>query len=714
MDARPSLKSRDFRHRVSQHQRLTSVAKILVGVSLSLAFVGGLTGFVAWRGIETSLPPLPGPAAIATSTVVLDRDARLLRPFTIADGRWRLPVTVADVDPKFIHMLIGYEDRRFYDHHGIDTRAFVRAAVQFVLAGGHIVSGGSTLTMQVARLIDGGSTRSVAGKLRQIALARALEARFSKDDILDLYLTLAPYGGNIEGIRAASLAYFGKEPKRLTTAEAALLVALPQSPTARAPDTNPEAAHAARDRVLDRLAGAGVIDAETAVAAKGERMPGARRPFPMLAPHLAMEARAADPAASVHRLTIDRDLQASLEALAADRVAALGPKLSIAILVTDHLSGAIVASVGSAGLFEEARDGFVDMTRAVRSPGSTLKPLIYGLAFEQGLAHPESLIEDRPIGFGAYAPQNFDGRNRGTVTMREALTQSLNIPAVKVLNAVGPAQLVARLKRAGVYAALPDSSAPGLAIGLGGVGVTLRDLVSLYAAMARGGTAVALRDGIDETLAAGGAPVLSPVAAWYVDDILAGVPPPVNGSAGRVAYKTGTSYGYRDAWAIGFDGAYVVGVWVGRPDGTPVPGLSGIESAAPILFEAFDRIGPKRVPLKPQPAGVIVATTAALPAPLRHFHDPGPPEIVARDHPVIAYPQDGVAVDLGIADGDATPLTIKVRDGALPLTFFANGVPIGRSPFARAETWRPDGAGFVTLSVVDRNGNADRVTVRVQ
>ncbi len=490
-------------------------------------------------------------------------------------------------------MLIGYEDRRFYDHHGIDTRAFVRAAAQFILAGGHIVSGGSTLTMQVARLIDGGSTRSIAGKLRQIALARALEARFSKNDILDLYLTLAPYGGNIEGIRAASLAYFGKEPKRLTTAEAALLVALPQSPTARAPDTNPEAAHEARDRVLDRLASAGVITDDAATAAKTERMPSARRPFPMLAPHLAVEARAADPAASVHRLTIDRDLQASLEALAADRVAALGPKLSIAILVADHLSGAIVASVGSAGLFEEARDGFVDMTRAVRSPGSTLKPLIYGLAFEQGLAHPESLIEDRPTGFGAYAPQNFDGRNRGTVTMREALTQSLNIPAVKVLNAVGPAQLVARLKRAGVDATLPDESAPGLAIGLGGVGVTLRDLVSLYAAIARGGTAVALRDGVDETPAASGAPVLSPVAAWYVDDILAGVPPPVNGSAGRVAYKTGTSYGYRDAWAIGFDGAYVVGVWVGRPDGTPVPGLSGIESAAPILFEAFDRIGPE-------------------------------------------------------------------------------------------------------------------------
>jgi penicillin-binding protein 1C len=690
------------------------VIRALVATLAGLAFVGGLTGFVAWRGIETSLPPLPDPAAIATSTVVLDRDGRLLRPFTIADGRWRLPVTVADVDPKFVRMLIGYEDRRFYDHHGVDARALVRAAAQFVLAGGHIVSGGSTLTMQVARLIDGGSTRSIAGKLRQIALARALETRFAKTDILNLYLSLAPYGGNLEGIRAASLAYFGKEPKRLTIAEAALLVALPQSPTARAPDRDAQAARAARNRVLDRLAGAGVISAEAAVAAKSERMPTDRRPFPMLAPHLAVEGVAANPDVPVHRLTIDRGLQASLEALAADRVAALGPKLSIAIVVAAPLSGAVLASVGSAGLFDQARDGYVDMTRAVRSPGSTLKPLIYGLAFEEGLAHPESLIEDRPTGFGAYAPQNFDGRSRGTVTVRAALTQSLNIPAVKVLNAVGPAQLVARLKRAGVSAELPDRSAPGLAIGLGGVGVTLRDLVSLYAAIARGGTPVALRDGIGDAPSAAGPPVLSPTAAWYVADILAGVPPPVNGSAGRIAYKTGTSYGYRDAWAIGFDGANVIGVWVGRPDGTPVPGLSGIESAAPVLFEAFDRIGQKRVPLKPPPAGVIVATTASLPAPLRHFHDPGAPEAVARDQPVIAYPQDGVAVDLGIADGDPVPLAIKVRNGALPLTFFANGVPIGRSPFARSQTWRPDGAGFVTLSVVDKHGRSDRVTVRVQ
>jgi len=212
-----------------------------------------------------------------------------------------------------------------------------------------------------------------------------------------------------------------------------------------------------------------------------------------------------------------------------------------------------------------------------------------------------------------------------------------------------------------------------------------------------------------------GAPVLSPAAAWYVADILKDEPPPINGSPGRVAYKTGTSYGYRDAWAIGFDGAHVIGVWIGRADGTPVPGLSGVVSAAPILFDAFDRLGPRRVPLRPRPPDTIVAAnTADLPAPLRHFRDPGQPTVIDRDTPEIAYPQDGVMVDLGIKDGDPAPLVIKVRNGAPPFTYFVNGAPIAQTPFARSETWKPDGAGFVTLSVVDKDGRSDRVTVFVE
>ena len=662
--------------------------------------------------ITRTLPATPDPATLAVSAEVTDRDGLLLRPFTTTDGRWRLPTGRDAVDPRFLDMLIAYEDRSFADHDGIAWSSMLRAATQFVSAGGRVVSGGSTLTMQVARLIEGEPTRNAWGKLRQMVHARQLEHDLSKDQILDLYLTLAPYGGNIEGIRAASLAYFGKEPSRLTTAQAALLVALPQSPEARRPDRNRDAARAGRDKVLDRLVALGALPAEEARAAKHEPVPDARREFPMLAAHLAQQAVSAQPDARTIALTVDKRLQDALERLAAARARLIDPNVSVAIIAADIESGEILASIGSAGLFDTLSDGYVDMTTAIRSPGSTLKPLIYGLAFELGLAHPQSLIEDRPTAFGGYVPVNFDGFNRGTVTIHDALTQSLNIPAVVVLDAVGPARLVSRLRRAYADPRLPSDTAPSLAVGLGGVGITLRDLVSVYAAIAHGGDAVALNDGITHPTAEGlSAPILDPVSAWYVADILADVPPPLNGSPGRIAYKTGTSYGYRDAWAIGFDGKTVIGVWAGRPDGAPVPGLSGITGAAPILFEAFDRLGSRRAPLPRAPQSAILASTTELPSPLQRFRHPDA-GLVARDAaPEIAFPGDGITVDLR-AGGDALdPLMVKVRNGVPPFTFFANGTPFGRPDFARQASWPPDGPGYVTLSVVDAEGRGDSVSV---
>ena len=690
--------------------QLAAVSAILL---LAVGAFAARMAMFAVETVEITLPPTPDLATLPMSQGVVDRDGRLLRPFTTGDGRWRLPVALDEVDPRFIEMLIAYEDGRFRDHQGVDWRAMARAAGQFLL-NGRIVSGGSTLTMQVARLIEAEPTRNLSGKLRQIVHARALEHDLGKDDILGLYLALAPYGGNIEGVRAATLAYFGKEPGRLTTAEAALLVALPQSPEARRPDRFAEAARAARDRVLDRLVLAGILDAEEAEAAKRERVPTARRDFPLLAPHLAQQAVAMLPGQRVIPLTVSRALQSSLERLAGARAAALDPSLSIAILATDHRTGEILASVGSAGLLAEAREGFVDMTMALRSPGSTLKPLIYGLGFELGLAHPESLIEDRPTAFGAYVPENFDGFHRGTVTIREALTQSLNSPAVVVLDAVGPARLVSRLERAGATPTLPDVTAPGLAIGLGGVGLTLRDLVSTYAAIAHGGYAVALHDGVNQPRNQNGALVLDPVSAWYVSDILADTPPPINGSPGRIAYKTGTSYGYRDAWAIGFDGRTVIGIWVGRPDGAPVSGLSGIATAAPLLFESFDRLGTPAVPLAGAPPGILFASNATLPEPLRRFRHPDEDVVARNAAPEISFPIEGVEVDLGVGSAAASPLMIKIRNGAPPFTFFANGAPFGRSAFARSTAWDADGPGYVTLSVIDANGHSDRVTVFVE
>lgn len=659
---------------------------------------------------RVDLPDLDPP----TGALVVDRNGALLRPFTVADGRWRLAVERGDVDPAFLRALIAYEDRRFSSHRGVDLRAAARAALQF-LANGRAVSGASTLSMQVARLLEGGTTRSPGAKLRQVILALALERRAGKQKILDLYLRLAPYGGNIEGVRAASLAYFGKEPARLTPAEVGLLVALPQAPEARRPDRHPRAAEAARARVLRRVEAAGVFDAEDVAAALTEAVPAARRPFPMLAAHAAARAVAHAPGTRVHQLTIDGRIQRDLEGLAAERARAVDPAVSVAILVADHRRGAILASVGSSGLFDERRDGFIDMTRAVRSPGSALKPLIYGLAFEEGVAHPESLIEDRPVAFAGYAPENFDREFRGTVTVRRALQLSLNVPAIQLLDAVGPARLVARMRRAGVRPILSDLSPPGLAVGLGGLGVTLADLVAIEAAIANGGVAVPL-----DLNAGDGASkdyrrplrVLEERAAWYVASILAGAPGPSHVSPGTIAFKTGTSYGYRDAWAIGFDGAHVVGVWVGRPDGAPVPGLIGIDAAAPVMMDAYARLGPA-VPLRAAPPGVVEASTAQLPAPLRTVRLPGR-AIGRASAPEIAFPPAGVRLDLDLKNGAAKALVLKARNGRPPYLWLADGAPVARASFGRNAAWTPAGPGYVRLTVIDASGGAATVGVFVE
>ncbi len=475
-------------------RRWKPVAAIAAGVLLLVAGI-----FALWI---YSLGPVPLGTRLEFSTAVVDRDGRLLRPYATPEGRWRLPAQADGVDPRYLSLLIAYEDKRFRSHAGVDPAALLRAAGQ-MLASGHIVSGGSTLTMQVARLLEPRSERSLAAKLRQIVRAVELERALTKDEVLALYLSLAPYGGNLEGIRAASLAYFGKEPRRLTLGESALLVALPQSPEARRPDRSAEAARRARDRVLDRIASSGLFADTEIVQAKAEPVPAGRTPMPMLAAHAADEAVAAAPRRSLIRLTIDGTWQASLEALARERARALGPDVSVAILAVDHASGEVLARVGSAGYFEDRRAGQVDMTNAVRSPGSTLKPFIYGLGFEDGVVHPETLIEDRPVRYGSYAPENFDLSFQGTVAVRRALQMSLNVPAVAVLDKIGAGRFTARLRQAGGDLVLPKGEVPGLAMGLGGVGVRLSDLVRLYAGLARLGTTVPLTERMPAALAGG-------------------------------------------------------------------------------------------------------------------------------------------------------------------------------------------------------------------
>jgi penicillin-binding protein 1C len=680
-------------------------------IAASLACIAMLAGVLWWAG---SFGPAPIGKDLEFSTRVLDRNGRLLRAYATSDGRWRLPATVSDVDPRFFDVLFVYEDKRFRSHHGVDLFAVGRAAFQLA-SSGHIRSGASTLTMQVARLLEGRHGRDLPGKFRQMVRAVEIEHVLTKDQVLSLYLELAPYGGNIEGIHAASLAYFGKEPRHLSLAEAALLVALPQSPEWRRPDRFPAAARAARDRVLDRFAQTGAAPADEIALAKAAPVPAARRPMPMLAPHAADEAVAATPAARALRLTIDADLQKNLEDLARERsrtlAATLGANISLAILVADNATGEVLAHVGSPAYFDMRRAGEVDMTQALRSPGSTLKPFIYGLGFEDGFIRPETLIEDRPVSYGVYTPKDFDFGFRGTVSVREALQSSLNVPAVAVLDRVGPSRLAARLTQAGAALALPEGEVPGLAIGLGGVGIKLSDLVMLYSGIARLGSALPLNEHADAS-ASQARWLMEPAAAWYVCNVLLGSPPPENGIAGRIAFKTGTSYGYRDAWSVGFDGKRTIGVWVGRPDGAPVPGLVGREAAAPILFDAFARIGGPAAQLPRPPAGVLVTSNAKLPPPLRQFQPGRLAGEAAHPRLRIIFPPDGARLDLPTTDGKSDPVALKVAGAVAPLTVLVNGVPVtneGRGSLF----FNPDGPGFSRVTVMDAAGSADSIVVRV-
>ncbi|WP_414716932.1 penicillin-binding protein 1C [Tardiphaga sp. 42S5] len=688
------------------------IRKAVAAATVVVVLTGAAT--TAW---VASLGPLPLDQARKISTTVIDRNGKLLRAYAMTDGRWRLPVDArTSVDPGYLNILLGYEDKRFYSHHGVDPLALGRAALQLVTRG-EIVSGGSTITMQLARLIEPRQQRSISAKIRQAVRALQIERQMSKDQILDLYLALAPFGGNLEGLRAASIAYFGKEPKRLSLAESALLVALPQSPEHRRLDRRPGNARVARDRVLERMVGEGRVSAADAMQAKSVSVPKLRKPMPILAPHSADQATSLHKDRSIIRLALDAGIQRALEGLARDRAATLGNNISIGLIAVDNESGDVLAHVGSPDYFDDRRAGQVDMTRAVRSPGSTLKPFIYGLAFEDGFVHPESLIEDRPVRFGSYAPENFDMSFQGTVPVRKALQLSLNVPAIALLDRVGASRLSSRLKQAGGNLVLPPGEAPGLAMGLGGVGITLQDLVQLYTGVARLGSSKPLREimqanggGDRESLR-----LMDPVAAWQVGNVLIGTPPPENAAHNRIAFKTGTSYGYRDAWSVGFDGRMTIGVWVGRPDGAPVPGLVGRTAAAPILFDAFARTGKLPASLPKAPKGVLMASNAKLPLPLRRFRPVGELIRTGSDQALhIQFPLNGSRIDASGGEGQLSAIPVKVAGGMLPMTVLVNGMAAGELDSRRQRLIDPPGPGFVRLTVMDAMGTADTVVVRIQ
>jgi penicillin-binding protein 1C len=687
---------------------------------------GALVLLIAALTLDRLFPPDLSRLA-DRSTLVVDGDGRLLTPFTARDGIWRLPVAVDQVDARYLRMLVAYEDKRFDSHWGVDPLALSRAVAQWARAG-RVVSGASTLTMQTVRLLQP-RPRTMGAKLIEMARALQLEWRYDKKAILGMYLTLAPYGGNLEGVRAAALFYFGKEPGQLTDAEAALLVALPQSPEALRPDRHAAAALTARGRVLARMGALGLLGPQAVAEAAAQPVPTGRRQAPHLAAHLAQRLRATDPESPLLRTSIDGDLQTQLEALARRYQLKLEQGATIALLVVENASRKVRGYVGSGDYFDSGRLGQNDLVQAVRSPGSTLKPFIYGLAFDDLLIHPETIVVDRPMRFGDYAPENFDKHYRGQLTAREALQLSLNLPVVALLNRMGPMRLVGTLEAAGTPLRLPGAvGAPGLPIALGGAGITLADLVTLYAGLADGGSVQPLRYADAEPRAEAVA-IMQPASAWYLTRILEDMPPPPgmlaprNRAQGRtVAYKTGTSYGFRDAWAIGYDSAYTVGIWVGRPDGSFSPGRMGRDAAAPVLFEVFDMLprpqGPPSIVFAAKPpAGVLQASNAGLPLPLRRF-DPGPSALdalfAAGGGPQIAFPADRATVDLGAGHGLLQPLLLRANGGHLPLLWLVNGVPVASAPFKRQALYQPDGAGATRITVIDSAGASASVEVWIQ
>ncbi|MDX7439393.1 peptidoglycan glycosyltransferase PbpC [Citrobacter cronae] len=514
--------------------------------------------------------------------VVVAHDGTPLWRFADADGIWRYPVTIDEVSPRYLQALINYEDRWFWKHPGVNPFSVLRAAWQD-LSSGRVVSGGSTLTMQVARLLDP-HPRTFGGKFRQLWRALQLEWHLSKRDILTLYLNRAPFGGTLQGVGAASWAYLGKSPAQLSYSDAALLAVLPQAPSRLRPDRWPERAEAARNKVLERMAIQGIWSAKQVQESREEPVWLAPRQMPQLAPLFSRMMLGKSRSDKIVT-TLDAGLQRQLEELAQNWKGRLPARSSLAMIVVDHTDMSVRGWVGSVDMNDDSRFGHVDMVNAIRSPGSVLKPFIYGLALDDGLIHPASLLQDVPRRTGDYRPGNFDSGFHGPVSMSEALVRSLNLPAVQVLEAYGPKRFAASLRNVGLPLYLPAGAAPNLSLILGGAGARLDDMVAAYSAFARHGKAGKLRlQPADPLLER---PLMSAGAAWIIRRIMADEAQPLPDNAlSRVvplAWKTGTSYGYRDAWAIGINARYVIGIWTGRPDGTPVVGQFGFASAVPLL-----------------------------------------------------------------------------------------------------------------------------------
>lgn len=608
------------------HRRLSL---LLVAPLTLLSLMFGLFLLLNW-----AMPlPLPQPGAEGFAQTVVDRYQRPLRVFADEQGLWRYAVDKTQVAPDYLNAVLTYEDRWFYVHPGVNPFAIARAAWQNWRCG-CVVSGGSTITMQVARRLEP-HERSLSGKLRQVFRALQLEWALSKDEILTLYLNYVPMGGVIEGVEAASRLYLDRPAAELSLAQSALLAVLPQAPSRLRPDRFPVRARAARDKVLRRMFDFGVIDRQAYEQALLESVVAWQPEMPLLAPLLSRSLHQRFPQQAVIRTTLDADIQAELQTLLQEEIQAYPAGQSAAVLVVDNASRDVIAYVGSAEFLNAQRFGHVDMVQAIRSPGSTLKPFIYGLALEEGLIHSASLLRDTPRYQKEYQPENFARAFSGAVDTHTALRLSLNLPVVQVLEALTPERFATALINVRTPYRLPPGGQPNLAMALGGGGFNLWDLVTLYGALSSGGQVRPLsvlmpeaqpdKAGLPQITPESGEGVssadsrwlFSPETAWVVSRLLRNPRPDetrnpaIRDQAPGIAWKTGTSYGFRDAWAVGVTPKLTIGIWVGRPDGTPSPGYFGAVTALPVLFRIQDYLDP--YPEWPQPPAKVQEQTICWP-----------------------------------------------------------------------------------------------------
>ena len=630
-----------------------------------------------------------------TSRVVKADDGSWLYAQTNAEHKWRFPVDVTMLDPGYVDMLLAFEDQHFYTHPGLDIFAIGRALSQLITHQ-KIVSGGSTITMQLARLLHP-KPRTVKAKLTEILRALQLEWHYSKEEILSFYLTLTPYGSNVEGIVGASMRYFGKLPHSLSASESALLVSLPQSPESNRPDRHLKNAIKARNKVLKIARDKDLINPFEYQQALKQLPPVKLKKYPRNAPHLAQKILS-NPKNSQKEIstTLNGLLQKQLEVWAQGKAETLAKDTTIALLLIRNRDASIQAYLGSHDMFSQKVSGYVDMIHAVRSPGSAMKPFIYALGFDDHLIHPNTLIMDQETRFGDYLPHNFSNTYTGEVTVAYALQHSLNIPAVKILSRIGTEAFVNKIEAYAGKLKVPKKRAT-LPVALGGVGISMWQLSQLYVALANSGRADRIHYLKIPEGSATSKKLCDKKSAKMITAILREVPAPEGfvDTHHQIAYKTGTSYGYRDAWTIAYSKEYTVAVWVGKPNNATQSRMTGRNTAAPLAFEAFALLQT----LLPQNHWQWSPHYLGNKVPLgltyfdKESHDHN------RQQLAMVYPLDNARFrNAGCGD---TLVEIKVEHGLKPYFWYIDGNP---KEISQTSTTIPFDYGAHTITIIDNGG----------